>query len=146
MTKSAYNGENGQDSTPDPPSSRRARADNRRSAFYVMEELFRWSELACTWVENETARTNDLSAKARCHWFDAVCLNLTRESDIEAVTATIDIVRRASRNSDLYVLAYGRLCVERPSLLGVIGAHAAASNANEALGIIDRATACPAID
>lgn len=111
---------------------------------YLIEELFRWSNWR-TWVEIDTDN-NDVGAKARCQWFDAVCLNVTREADIEAVTATIDIVRRASRNSDLYVLAYGRLCVERPSLLGVIGAHAAASNANEALGIIDRATACPAID
>ncbi len=111
---------------------------------YLIEELFRWSGWR-TWVEIDTDN-NDVGAKARCQWFDAVCLNVTREADIEAVSETIDIVRRASRNRDLYVLAYGRLCVERPSLLGAIGAHAVASNANEALRIVDRATACTAVD
>jgi methanogenic corrinoid protein MtbC1 len=111
---------------------------------YLIEELFRWSGWR-TWVEIKTD-SNDVGAKARCQWFDAVCLNVTREADIEAVSATIDIVRRVSRNRDLYVLAYGPLCVERPSLVGTIGAHAAASNANEALRIIDRAMTCPAVD
>ncbi len=111
---------------------------------YLMEEWFRWSGWR-TWVELETDN-DDVGAKARCQWFDAVCLNVTREADIDAVSATIDIVRRVSRNRDLYVLAYGGLCVERPSLVNTIGAHAAASNANEALRIIDRALTCPAID
>jgi methanogenic corrinoid protein MtbC1 len=112
--------------------------------FYVVEELFRWSGWR-TWVEIDTV-TSDIGAKARCHWFDAVCLNLTRESDINAVSETIDTMRRMSRNRELHVLAYGRLCVERPWLVGTIGADAAASSANDALNILDQAMTCPAID
>jgi methanogenic corrinoid protein MtbC1 len=112
--------------------------------FYVVEELFRWSGWR-TWIEIETD-SNDIAAKARCQWFDAVCLNLTRESDVSAVSATIDAVRQMSRNRDLRVLAYGRLCIERPWLVGTIGADAAASSANEALNILDQAMTCPAID
>ena len=111
---------------------------------YLIEELFRWSGWR-TWVEINTDN-DDVGAKARCQWFDAVCLNVTRETDVDAVSATIDIVRRVSRNRDLYVLAYGRLCVERPSLVGAIGAHAAASNANEALRIVERAMTRPTVD
>ena len=112
--------------------------------FYVMEELFRWSGWR-TWVEVNTDN-DDLGAKARCQWFDAVCLNVTRESDIDAVSATISAVRRMSRNRDLHVLAYGRLCVERPWLVGTIGADAAASNANEALSIMDQAVTRPDVE
>jgi methanogenic corrinoid protein MtbC1 len=112
--------------------------------FYLMEEMFRWSGWK-TWVEIDTDN-NDVGAKTRCHWFDAVCLNVTREADIEAVSATIDTVRRMSRNGNLHVLAYGSICVERPSLVAAIGAHAAASNANEALSILDHAMTRPAIE
>ncbi len=112
--------------------------------FYVVEELFRWSGWR-TWVETVTDNT-DISAKARCQWFDAVCLNLTRESDIDAVSATIDAVRRMSRNRRLQVLAYGGLCIDRPWLIETIGADAAASSANEALIILDQAMTCPAAD
>ncbi len=112
--------------------------------FYVVEELFRWSGWR-TWVEIDTD-DNDIGAKARCQWFDAVCLNVTREADIEAVSGTIETLRRLSRNRELYVVAYGRLCVERPWLVGTIGAHAAASSANDALSIMDQAMTCPAVD
>jgi hypothetical protein len=112
--------------------------------FYVVEELFRWSGWR-TWVETVTDN-NDIAAKARCQWFDAVCLNLTRESDIDAVSLTIGAVRRMSRNRGLQVLAFGRLCIERPWLIETIGADAAASSANEALNILDQAMTCPATD
>ena len=67
----------------------------------------------------------DIAAKARCHWFDVACLNVTREGDIDAASATIEALRRMSRNRDLQVLAYGRLCIERPWLVTAIGADVA---------------------
>lgn len=108
--------------------------------FYMIEELFRWAGWR-TWVE--TAATNEqLAATVRCHGFDMVCLSVARDRGLAEVSATIDVLRRASRNRSLFVLVNGQPFAERPELLAKIGADAAASNGGEALAAAGAALGC----
>jgi methanogenic corrinoid protein MtbC1 len=104
--------------------------------FYMVEELFRWSGWR-TWIETAGIDA-DMVADARGNWFDMFCLSVSRSSDIEAVGVTIDKVRRASRNRDLFVMVSGRPFVERPELVENVGANAVASAGREALNVADR--------
>ncbi|WP_293899384.1 hypothetical protein [Phenylobacterium sp.] len=105
--------------------------------FYMIEESFRWSGWR-TWIE--TAATNaELVADVRCQWFDMFCLSVSRSTDIEDVATTIETVRRASRNRELFVLVNGRPFLERPELVATVGADAVASCGRDALHIADKA-------
>jgi len=130
----AYNGESN-------PSARSClfspRAGEQQTfGFYIIEELFRWSGWR-TWIE--TAATDaDMVADVRCNWFDTFCLSVSRSTDLHDVAMTIDKVRRASRNRDLFVLVSGRPFIERPDLIATVGANAVASTGREALHIAGR--------
>jgi methanogenic corrinoid protein MtbC1 len=105
--------------------------------FYMIEELFRWSGWR-TWIE--TAATDaEMVADVRCQWFDMFCLSVSRSANIQDVAATIEAVRRASRNRELFILVNGRPFIERPELVATVGADAAASCGREALHIADKA-------
>jgi hypothetical protein len=78
-------------------------------------------------------------ADVRCQWFDAFCLNVSRSDRIQQVAATIEAVRRASRNRNLFVLVNGRPFIERPELVSTVGADGVASCGREALHFADKA-------
>ena len=101
----------------------------------MIEEQFRWSGWR-TWIE--TAATNaDMIADVRGDWFDMFCLSVSRATDMQDVALTIDKVRRASRNPDLFVLVSGSPFIERPDLVPMVGANAVASNGREALHVAE---------
>ena len=136
-----YNGED----DPDSPSALFAPrpGEEQTFGFYMIEESFRWSGWRA-WVETST--TNDsLRATVQSQGFDTVCLSVTRDTKLDDVSKTIEVVRGASRNPDVLVLLSGSLFIERPSLVALVGADAAASNGSEALDIVKRAKARPAV-
>lgn len=65
--------------------------------------------------------------------FDVVGLSLAATDRLPALTATIQAVRKASRNPGLVVLAGGHVFVERPDLALEVGANAAAADARQAV-------------
>jgi len=105
--------------------------------FFMIEELFRWSGWR-TWIETSSTK-DELVANVRCHWFDMLCLGVSRSGNFEDVDATIKSVRRASRNRDIFVLVNGRPFIERPETLAAVGADAFASCGAEALHVVDKA-------
>lgn len=105
--------------------------------FFMIEELFRWSGWR-TWIETSATR-DELVANVRCHWFDMLCLCVSRSDTFEDVGATIKAVRRASRNKDIFVLVNGRPFIERPDTVTAVGADAFASGGSEALHVADKA-------
>lgn len=137
-----YNGDN-------EPSARSALfaprpGEQQTFGFYLIEEMFRWSGWR-TWVE--TSSTNEtMTADARCHWFDILCLSIDRRTEIREVASMIAEVRRASRNRDLFVLVTGRPFIERPELIAMIGADGAAASGGEALRGADAAVRRPPTD
>ncbi len=131
----AYNGE-GNPSAQSCLFSPRA-GEQQTFGFYMIEELFRWSGWR-TWVE--TAATDaDMVADVSCQWFDMFCLSVSRSTDIQDVAKTIEKVRRASRNHDLFVLVNGRPFIEQPDLVATVGADAVASSGREALHVAEKA-------
>jgi methanogenic corrinoid protein MtbC1 len=105
--------------------------------FYMMEEMFRWSGWK-SWVE--TCATNAvLAAAAQRHWFDMMCLNVTRANELDEVAETIDSIRRASRNEGMFVVVNGGPFLDHPELVAAVGADASASDSRGALEIVDKA-------
>ncbi len=105
--------------------------------FFMIEELFRWSGWR-TWIETSATR-DELVANVRCHWFDMLCLCVSRSDPFEDLGATIKAVRRASRNKDIFVLVNGRPFIERPDTVTAVGADAFASCGSEAMHVADMA-------
>jgi methanogenic corrinoid protein MtbC1 len=133
--ESPYNGEN--DATSRSVLFAPRPGEQQTFGFYIMEEFFRWSGWRA-WIE--TCSTNaQMASNAQFRWFDMFCLNVCRDTNMEEVSTTIQAIRRASRNQDLFVLVYGRPFVENSSLFQKVGADAAASNAGEALKIAEKA-------
>ncbi|WP_412852549.1 B12-binding domain-containing protein [Ectothiorhodospira shaposhnikovii] len=66
-------------------------------------------------------------------WFDVVALSVSCEPLLERVSGTIKGVRRASRNPAVGILVGGRLFVENPHLVSVVGADMTATDGNEAV-------------
>jgi methanogenic corrinoid protein MtbC1 len=105
--------------------------------FYMMEEMFRWSGWK-SWVE--TCATNAvLAAAAQCQWFDMLCLSVTRANELDEVAETIDTIRKASRNEDMFVVVNGGPFLDHPELVAAVGADASAPDSRSALEIVDKA-------
>ena len=79
----------------------------------------------------------DVSKIVQAQWFDVmtVCISdvFTREHRVDALTATIQNARRASKNPNLVIVAGGRAFAERPDLTAIVGADATYSNVAYAL-------------
>ncbi len=132
---SPYNGENDAGSrsvmfAPRP-------GEQQTFGFYIMEELFRWSGWRA-WIET-CASNAQMVANVQFRWFDMFCLSVCRDTNIEEVSTTIKVIRRASRNQDLFILVHGQPFVDHVELVEAVGADASASCAQEALNMADDA-------
>jgi methanogenic corrinoid protein MtbC1 len=105
--------------------------------FYLMEEMFRWSGWR-TSVDSTT--TNDeIRSSVRNQWFDMLCLSVTRNDRLEELRSTLEAIRGASRNPDLFVLVSGNPFNETPGLVDSVGADGAVSSGDEALHFVEEA-------
>jgi methanogenic corrinoid protein MtbC1 len=107
--------------------------------FYLMEEMFRWSG----WRTSvETTTTHDaIRSSVRNYWFDMLCLSVTRDDRLEELRASLQAIRAASRNPDLFVLVSGAPFNEKPDLVDTVGADGAVSSGDEALHVGEEAVA-----
>lgn len=75
----------------------------------------------------------ELVALARDEWLDAIGLSLSSDLLLKDVRATIQALRRASRNRSVLVFVGGRYFVDHPDRATEVGANATASDAPDAL-------------
>jgi methanogenic corrinoid protein MtbC1 len=104
---------------------------------FIIEDVFRRAGWR-TWMEMASA-DEDLLDTVRCHWFDIVGLSVSANTRIEKVKAVITSLRSASRNPDVFVLVGGRLFIESPEYVGIVGADATATNGADAFQLADKA-------
>lgn len=83
------------------------------------------------WCE-PAATAEELSAMLARDWFAVIGFSVSAETNLETLAAVIRAMRRASRNPALGVLVGGRVFVERPELVALVGADATASDARQA--------------
>ncbi len=104
---------------------------------FIIEDVFRRAGWR-TWMEMAAA-DEDVLDTVRCHWFDVVGLSLSGATHIEKVKSVVKSVRAASRNPDLFVLVGGRLFIESPEYVAIVGADATAANGADAFQLADKA-------
>jgi methanogenic corrinoid protein MtbC1 len=104
---------------------------------FIIEDVFRRAGWR-TWMEM-TAADEDVLDTVRCHWFDIVGLSMSSTTHVEKVKSAIRSVRAASRNPDLFVLVGGRLFIESPEYVAIVGADATAANGADAFQLADKA-------
>jgi methanogenic corrinoid protein MtbC1 len=104
---------------------------------FIIEDVFRRAGWR-TWMET-AAVDDDVLDTVRCHWFDIVGFSLSAVTHVEKIKAAITSVRVASRNPDLFVLVGGRLFIESPEYVSIVGADATAANAPDAFQVADKA-------
>ena len=114
-----------------------APGDQHTFGLFIIEDVFRRAGWR-TWMET-TAADDDLLDTVRCHWFDIIGLSMSVATHSEKVKAAIKSVRAASRNPDLFVLVGGRLFIESPEFVSIVGADATASNGPDAFQVADKA-------
>lgn len=101
----------------------------------VLEDIFQRAGWR-TWIETSATDAQTVGA-VRSQWFDLLGISASRESQIDEVAATITAARRASRNRDLFILVGGRLFIEQPEIVSVVGADALATSGDHALLVAD---------
>jgi methanogenic corrinoid protein MtbC1 len=104
---------------------------------FIIEESFRRAGWR-TWIET-SGLEDDSVDMVRHHWFDLVGLSASSDDHTELAASTIAAMRRASRNRGLFVLVGGRLFIERPELVALVGADGTAPNGGEALLVANQA-------
>jgi len=104
---------------------------------FIVEESFRRAGWR-TWIETSGFQ-EDAIDMVRHHWFDLIGFSANCEAQTEEVASTIAAVRKASRNRGLFVLVGGRLFIENPELVLVVGADATAPDGSEALLVANKA-------
>jgi methanogenic corrinoid protein MtbC1 len=104
---------------------------------FIIEESFRRAGWR-TWIETSGV-ADDAADMVRSHWFDLIGFSAHCDAQVEEVAAAISAVRRASRNRGLFVLVGGRLFIDNPELVLVVGADATAPNGGDALLVADKA-------
>jgi methanogenic corrinoid protein MtbC1 len=113
-------------------------------ALFIIEDQFRRAGWR-TWIETSGA-DDELVEMVRCHWFDLVGLSASADAQPEQIASAITDIRKASRNPGLFVMVGGRLFLERPELVAIVGADATAPNGADALLIADKAVRRLALD
>lgn len=84
-------------------------------------------------VHDETSSSREtLARRVRCDWFDVLGFSLSCSSRIGPLTDAIRAVRRASLNRSIGVMVGGRVFVEQPELVALVGADAMAADAEQA--------------
>ena len=104
---------------------------------FIIEDSFRRAGWR-TWIETSGV-DDDLVDMVRCHWFDMVGLSASSDTQSERVASAVADIRKASRNSGLFIMVGGRLFIEHPELVSVVGADATAPSGGDALLIADKA-------
>lgn len=97
----------------------------------IIEEFFRRSGWR-TWTELGGVRDEILGA-VRAHKFDLFGMTASSDDGLDQIAELIMSIRSASRNRDISIMVGGRLFLERPELVGQIGADAMAVDAKEAV-------------
>jgi methanogenic corrinoid protein MtbC1 len=114
-----------------------APGEHHTFGLFIIEDVFRRAGWR-TWMEMAAA-DEDVLDTVRCHWFDVVGLSMSTATHIEKVKSTVKSVRAASRNPDLFVLVGGRLFIESPEYVAMVGADATAANGADAFQLADKA-------
>lgn len=83
------------------------------------------------WCE-PAATARQLAAMLAREWFAVIGFSVSAETNLETLAGVIRTMRRASRNKALGVLVGGRVFVERPELVALVGADATAADARHA--------------
>ncbi len=79
---------------------------------------------------------DSLAELVRTQHFDVVGMSVSADRHIETMTASIAVVRKASRNPDPYVIAGGQAFVERNDLGIRVGADAVATDGQDAVRLV----------
>ena len=103
---------------------------------FIIEDSFRRAGWR-TWIETAWDG-NDLTDMVRTHWFDVLGISAGCDGQENDVTTAIAAVRKASRNRGIMILVGGRLFLDRPELVAVVGADATAATGGDALLIADK--------
>jgi len=114
-----------------------AASEQHTFGLFIIEESFRRAGWR-TWIET-SGLEDDTVDMVRHHWFDLVGLSASSDSNTDQVTATIAAMRKASRNRGLFILVGGRLFIERPELVSLVGADATAPTGGDALVVANNA-------
>ncbi len=114
-----------------------APGENHTFGLFIIEDVFRRAGWR-TWMEM-TAADEDVLDTVRCHWFDIVGLSMSAATHVEKVKSAIKSVRAVSRNPDLFVLVGGRLFIDSPEYVAIVGADATAANGADAFQLADKA-------
>ena len=114
-----------------------ATTEQHTFGLFIIEDFFRRAGWR-TWIETSGLR-EDVVDMVSHHWFDLLGLSASCDARTEDVAATITAARKASRNPGLLILVGGRLFVERPDLVSLVGADATAATGGDALLIADSA-------
>lgn len=104
---------------------------------FIIEDFFRRAGWR-TWIETSGA-DEDAVEMVRCHWFDLVGLSASSDTEPGRIASIIGDIRKASRNPGVFILVGGRLFIERPELVSLVGADATAPGGGEALLIANKA-------
>lgn len=79
-----------------------------------------------------SARDQDVLQIVGAEWFSVVGFSVSCDDRLEELTRWIEAIRSASRNPGIGVLVGGRVFVDRPELVGQVGADATALDGREA--------------
>jgi methanogenic corrinoid protein MtbC1 len=104
---------------------------------FIVEDVFRRAGWR-TWLD-ASATSEDLVETVRAHWFDVFGLSVSTDAHIDEVARTVQLIRQASRNPNIFVLVGGRLFLDQPGLVSAVSADATASTGGEALLIANHA-------
>jgi methanogenic corrinoid protein MtbC1 len=104
---------------------------------FIIEDSFRRAGWR-TWIETSGV-DDDAVDMVRSHWFDLVGLSASCDLETEQVASAVAAIRKASRNPGVFIMVGGRLFIERPELVSLVGADATAPNGSDALLIADKA-------
>jgi methanogenic corrinoid protein MtbC1 len=75
----------------------------------------------------------ELADLVRARSYAIIGLTISREALLESLTGSIRAIRRASMNRTIGILVGGRIFAERPELVALVGADAAASDGRSAV-------------
>ncbi len=75
----------------------------------------------------------ELAAMVSGHWFAVAGLSLGSEGRLEALSATIQVLRKASRNKSIGVMVGGPIFIAHPEYVGRVGADTVAVDARNAV-------------
>jgi methanogenic corrinoid protein MtbC1 len=106
---------------------------------YMTSEFFRragwdvWCELPADY--------EDVIGKVHNEWFDLVGLSVGGEHKIEALTQAVAALRRASRNSEVLIMAGGPILLTNPEFAVTLGVDLMATDARQAVSRAEQAVA-----